>query len=204
MAGPVIVEIAVDLAHLGQRAPEIPLPLVELGAPVDLQVVVALDRVPVAQPPHVEEIAGDLARLGEIAPVGPCQARPARAEQSVDLRMLPRTVTELDREPQVRGSGGEEAIENADRARLPHEIRRHLHQQRSQPLTQRLERHDEGLQRLSHARQPCIVGDVVGELGREAEMLRGVAGPGPHEAGLGRMIEGVVELDAVEHLGVEG
>ena len=83
------------------------------------------------------------------------------------------------------------------------ELRGHLHQQRSELLPQRLHGLRERLQQLAHPPQLRIVRDRARDLGREAEMRRRVTRPRAGDGGLGRVVEGGVQLHRVEDLGVE-
>ncbi|HEY6866895.1 MAG TPA: hypothetical protein VI792_06540 [Candidatus Eisenbacteria bacterium] len=126
--------------HPGKCAPHVGLPGVELRGAIDDDAVVALDLPPVAQPAQVEEVGRDLGEARQLAPLGPGQGHAVPRQQLGGLGPVPRAIPELDREPRRRGRGGEEPVEQADRAFVTDELGRHLDQERAELVPERLER----------------------------------------------------------------
>src|SRR3954469_21082235 len=109
-------------------------------------------------------------------------------------------MTELDavtggrQQLQRRGEDGVVAVE----------IFRQLPEHRPQlaALAQRLQRLPESLQTLIDPPQPFHVGEVTAALYREGEAGRSPLGPALDHLALDQPVEGVVDLDGVEDLGV--
>src|SRR4051794_34158019 len=192
---PVVVEVGEDL---DPRSPggDPPLPLLELA----LGVVAVAPTTPVVEP-DVGPIGGDLAGF-ELAPgvVGDDEGGVVLAELVVDVGHEPARVPELETVPtrRHRSEGGSKPLVVAVEGlgELP-EDRPELAR-----LAQRRDRVEEPAEAPLRLGQPLDVGDIATHLHRERESLRRALGPAADRALARQPVEGGVDLDRVEDLGV--
>jgi hypothetical protein len=110
---------------------------------------------------------------------------------------------ELDRQLHVRGLGGDERGQIARGVGVALELGGRLRQHGPELVAERLEGADEIGHRLARLVQAALMRDRAWQLGGEHEPVRRVPLPRARDRALGRRVERVVELDRVEHLGVE-
>src|SRR5436190_9617230 len=130
------------------------------------------------------------------------ERHPVALQQLIDRRAEPALVAELEAVPAGRQEGqylGEPLV-------VAVEALWELPQDRAElgRADERLDRLVEAPEAVAHVAQPTDVGQVAAGFDGEQEALRGRLDPPPHRLRRGQAVEGRVDLDRVEPLGVAG
>src|SRR3954447_18655573 len=192
---PVVVEVGEDLAARAPGGDPSP-PVLDLG-----RRVVAVAAAGSVVEAHVGELP-DRPRLRQrpAAVVGDHQRGAVLLQQPHHRRREPARVAELDavagRRHQLQRSGEDGVVAGEVLGQLP-EDRAEL-----AALAQRLQRVPEASEALLDPPQPFHVGEVAAPLDSEEEARRRALDPAFDDLALDQPVEGVVDLDGVEDLGV--
>src|SRR6202171_5095887 len=151
--------------------------------------------------PYICEAAGDLERFGHLWMIGDAERDPVGAKQFEDRRHETPVVPDLDREAHTPRQHADETLEAL---LVETKVRLQLEEDRPQLVAEAECRADDKVDGLLLDGEPLEVGDVAATLDGKQEARWGLVTPRFKALPRRLPVEGVIELDGVEVLRVEG